>query len=588
MKKALSLLLSLLCVLTIPLCAFGGTDYDAVCPQWCAGELTFTAEGTYERPFYDVEMDVVFTHGAAALTVPAFWDGGSTWKVRFALTKCGEWNYETKCSNTSDTGLHGIKGTVLCTAYDGDLAIYQHGFVKTEPGKKYFVYDDGTPFFYLGDTHWGMASEELDSAGPHAGDIQTDSHFCYIVDKRAEQGFTVYQSEPIGATYNIQDGIDENDIAGFRYVDRQFDYIAKAGLLHANAELVFPGYLTESVYGDKAYFAKLARYWVARYCAYPVLWTLGQETDDTFYEQFTRENNPYKDMCRTINACDPYHHPISAHQEYAARDNVMASNSVFAGVEGHNWFAVQWSPSLTNQYDFVIPADFWNNKEGKPAILYEGRYENLWTKNFGARAQGWIGFLSGLYGYGYGCVDLWLYQSDYDTDTVSNDGIDTITPEDKAVPWSTALNFKTAEELGYMKTFLNDAQWWTLIPDFDSKSAFAANPLHAFFTQLKAIFTGSGSFIEKIVKFFRFPSVKPFYASARNENTVVIYFYNPGLAAGTVKGLQQGADYTVNWFNPVTGEYEEPETVTAKNGTVRISQKPTEGDWVLLMQKVSE
>ena len=36
-----------------------------------------------------------------------------------------------------------------------------------------------------------MLKEEIDSAGTNAGNVNTDSHFKYIVDKRIEQGFTV-------------------------------------------------------------------------------------------------------------------------------------------------------------------------------------------------------------------------------------------------------------------------------------------------------------------------------------------------------------------------------------------------------------
>ena len=42
----------------------------------------------------------------------------------------------------------------------------------------------------------------------------------------------------------------------------------------------------------KAYLEKLSRYWVARYSAYPVIWTLGQEVD----------NDPYQDENSTWNA----------------------------------------------------------------------------------------------------------------------------------------------------------------------------------------------------------------------------------------------------------------------------------------------
>lgn len=118
--------------------------------------------------------------------------------------------------------------------------MYRHGFVKSVPGKKYLVYADGTPFFYLGDTHWGMYTEEFDSPGPHAGETGAESHFKYIVDRRAEQGFTVYQSEPIGAAFKISDGhVDADDIAGFQLADKYYQYIAEKGLTHANAEFFF-------------------------------------------------------------------------------------------------------------------------------------------------------------------------------------------------------------------------------------------------------------------------------------------------------------------------------------------------------------
>ena len=82
------------------------------------------------------------------------------------------------------------------------------------------TYADGTPFFYLGDTHWGLYLEEYDQPGPHAGNTGATSHFKYLVDRRVEQGFTVCQSEPIGAKFNLADGrVDQKDIDGLRQAD---------------------------------------------------------------------------------------------------------------------------------------------------------------------------------------------------------------------------------------------------------------------------------------------------------------------------------------------------------------------------------
>jgi len=58
---------------------------------WVANERTFTAAVKYANPFDDATLDIVLTNTAdgTVLTVPGFWDGGNTWRVRFALTSLG-------------------------------------------------------------------------------------------------------------------------------------------------------------------------------------------------------------------------------------------------------------------------------------------------------------------------------------------------------------------------------------------------------------------------------------------------------------------------------------------------------------------
>jgi hypothetical protein len=565
-----------------------GKDIIDQSELWIANERTFTAAGNYTDPFNDAALDIVLTNTAdgTVLTVPGFWDGGDTWRVRFALTSEGLWTFQTVCSNPADSGLHNQTGAILAVPYTGDLDIYKHGFVTATAGTRYFTYKDKTPFFYLGDTHWGMASEELDSAGAHAGDIETTSHFKYIVDKRAEQGFTVYQSEPIGATYNLSNGLSEADIPGFNYLDRQFAYIAQAGLVHANACFFYPYEMTGAAFADKSYLEKITRFWVARYSAYPVLWTLGQEVDDDFYGVFNRETNPYKDVCKYINQYDAYRHPISAHQENTG--STTASNSAFKDVPGHNWFAAQWSPKLNGQLDFDVPRDYWENGDGKVAVNFEGRYENLWTKNFGARVQGWTAFLNGMYGYGYGCVDIWLYKSTYDIDTTSNDGIDTITPADKAVWWSESVEFETAYQMGYMREFLDSVSWWTLTPRFDERKWFSPDIFYNFTGKIRSVLTGDNTLFEKLLNLTKIGNGKPYYSLATDSNDLyAVYFYNRTDYTGVVKNMDKTFRYTAKWFNPRTGEYEGGEKAIKPNlfGNYRIGGKPDTNDWVLLLEK---
>jgi len=557
----LALLLLVPCFSPAAGAAFAPEEADYLVERWGMQEIPFTSQAAYADPFNDAELNVTFTGpGGITMVMPAFWDGGDTWKVRFAPPEEGLWRWETACSNPADAGLHGVSGTIGCAPYAGELEIYRRGFLKTEPGVRYLMYADGTPFFYLGDTHWSMPAEPFDTM------------FKTIVDERARQGFTVYQSEPIGAGYSLGGGLDETDLAGFADLDRRFDYIARAGMVHANAQLIFGSELFYGVRDGKYtqdYIRRLSRCWVARYGAYPVLWTTAQEVDDDMYYDrdgvggqaiYTAADNPWKIVAETIGACDPYRHPLSAHQEYASMDpahGMNASKSEFAKLPAHTWFAAQWSPSLTRSPDFALARDFWQNGGGKPVVNYEGRYENLWTKNFGARAQGWISFLNGMYGYGYGAVDMWLYQSAYDIDTTSSDGVDTITPADKAVPWTESLYFETAGQLGHMRRFLQDASWWELTPRFCRWRWFI-------------------------------PCWRANYSVASHGNDAyVAYFYNANRSTGLLRGLDK-ADYQAQWFSPRTGETLPLGAVRSRLGMYLIPRKPDQSDWVFYLYRTGQ
>ncbi|MDR2686581.1 MAG: glycoside hydrolase family 140 protein, partial [Oscillospiraceae bacterium] len=315
----------------------------------------------------------------------------------------------------------------------------------------------------------------------------------------------------------------------------------------------------------EAYTRRLARYWVARYAAYPVLWTTAQEADDDFYykEQqpyYDAARNPWKIVAEAVGEYDPYRHPLTAHQENSG--HTQAGNSEFGKLPAHSWFAAQWSPPLNSAQDFAVPKDYWNNGGGKPAVNYEGRYENLWTKNFGARAQGWLSFLNGMYGYGYGAIDIWLYQSAYDIDTTSSDGIDTITPADKAVPWTQSLYFETAGQLGHMKRFLQGLAWWELEPRFGSW--------------------------QWMIPWQFTPWLGARYSVASGGNDMyVAYFYNPSRVTGLLRGLGSGP-YAAEWFNPRSGETVPVGAAAPLLGMYCIPCKPDRGDWVFYLYRAGE
>ncbi len=558
---------------------------DVITETWVATELTFETEDKSADNFETI-MDAVFTNKntGTTITVPSFWYENNIFKVRFAPTEYGVWEYKTVCE--TDKNLDGKTGTIGANEYKGDLEIYKHGFVKVDPTKKYFVYADGTPFFYLGDTHWTMLTEEFDKAGEHAGDIETDSHFKYIVDKRVEQGFTVYQSEPIGHSWNLNDcKFSKGDANAFQKADKYFAYIAEKGLVHTNAQFVFGNAISKKFAEDLEFMELCCRMWVARYSAYPVMWTLAQEIDNDMYFEdgstwFSYANNPWVKVAEYLHKHDPYKHPLTGHQENAYRTTVTGKGtsgdsagglSVFVTDEvsektGHNWWGAQWQLTIAKKdaRNASIAKDYWASK--KVAINYESRYCYLWTKDFGSRAQGWLSYLNGFYGYGYGCVDIWYYKSTYDTKTTTGDGFEKVTPEDKAVEWCDAINFPSATHMTYMKHFFSFISWWDLTPDFFDENYFKAADKEANYA----------------------------CATIGNDTYVIYLCSRDSEKTGTVCGMDKDATYNAMWFNPRTGEYitidaQLKSNTTDHNGKAayELPNKPNgdNEDWVVMLVK---
>ena len=109
---------------------------DTVCEKWVMQEVEFQAQNSYENPFYDVTLDVEYTAPSGKVyTVPAFWDGDNIWKVRFAPTEEGIWQYKT--TGSSDPGLMK-EGTLGCNTYKGELEIYKHGFITVKEGDRLY------------------------------------------------------------------------------------------------------------------------------------------------------------------------------------------------------------------------------------------------------------------------------------------------------------------------------------------------------------------------------------------------------------------------------------------------------------------
>lgn len=558
--------------------------------KWVACEIEFESSKEYDNPVYTVDTDVVFYNktSGTALKIPAFWDGGTTWKVRFAPTEVGEWSFYTVCTDTANGGLHHRGGSVICKEYSGDLDIYKHGFVKTEPGKNYFVYDDGTPFFYLGDTHWTLAIEEIDSYGSIetqkvagitkelADQYGITSQFDYIMNYRAEQGYTVIQSQPLywwdvndqiwfqdGAENIFTLGVNAFMLEKFKQYDRYFKIIADYGLVHSNTQFGYPTTLMSAYFGGKItdeQLEKLSRYWVARYSAYPVMWATTQEGDNDYYGvdrgdcEATPETNPWFYVMDWVAKYDPYDHPSTCHQENSIYTRV--ENSRFDDSENHSWYAAQYNYAF-NGINWEWAKEFYNNYGCKPVVNYEGPYDH-WDESggsgYGVRIQAWGAYMNGQFGYGYGAQPIWSIfwaqngYPDYETRTITDSYGETF---DKGLNWIEGLYLESGEQITYIKDYLQKYEWWRLTPCFNK----------SYFYQ-----PGSSK-----------------YSVSHIGNELYIGYFHGKLnndKLGKLTAMTNG-EYEVQWFNCITGEYGEVFTVTVTDGTYTLPAKPDAGDWVI-------
>jgi hypothetical protein len=545
----------------------GKPGNDNTIEQWHVAEFKLTSEKAYLKPFDDVDVTATFTGpDGKVIRRPAFWNGGNTWIIRFAPTEKGLWKMKSACSDESNMGLNNIEQSINCKPYNGTLAIYKHGFLKVSDNKRYFTYDDGAPFFYLGDTHWLYIHERFSTSNVKG----VPSQFKYTVDKRVSQGFTVYQSEAIqhphgqnsasgGGSHlakdeeahcNFRDGFDEKDLAGFENIDRKFKYIADKGLVHANSAICwaldpseFPDVYTET------YMYKLGKYWAARYGAYPVLWTTAQEIDKNMYKRYDSLTiKKWFAVAKAIDENDGYHHPLTAHMENAS--STRANDSWWGNKPYHTWWAIQWQKGLNDNL-VAVGKEFWNHSPSKPSVLYESAYEGFWTDARGAREAAYEAFQNGIYGYGYGANGVW-------NDLYSKQPIDYGTDYEmpvRFISWHDGANLQGAKQLMYLKAFYSTIEWWKLAPRFDDAA------------------------------WSNFADRNQCFLATDNQKTFVVYFSNKVRATGALKNLYKNVNYSAAWYNPQNGTYLPIKPFKTGTGNWAVPDKPDTEDWILLVTK---
>lgn len=516
---------------------------------WMKFEKDFESSTVYENPLYEVtKFEVYFTSPTGRIKkISGFWDGGKSWKVRFAPDEQGQWTYTTQCSDTTNQGLHHLKGSFECVSHNSQHAIYNKGSIQHPKGTYHLAYADGTPFFWTACTAWNGALKS------------TDEEWETYLKNRVSNNYNVIQlvtTQWRGGDANIQgqvafegSGRIKINPAFFQHLDKKIDKINEYGLVAAPVLLwalptgrgrhLSPGYYLPD---DEAIL--LARYMVARYGGNQVVWFLGG--DGRYINEYEQR---WKNIGRGVFGEE---HPgiVAQHphgrswigNDYIGEDwlDIIGYQSSHSAAEGTvNW--INKGPV----------AEEWSRIPPRPIINLEPIYEEIrehMTAQDVRNACYWSVFSAPVSGITYGANGIWPWLREGEKILNHGDAPWTST-------WRESLALPGSMQVGYLSAFMQQLEWWKLKPAHEE--LLVEQPGDEVFN--------------RFISVVKTEDYKTVLAYVPVKSTFQLY--NP-----------QRIQYTIQWFDPAANRYTDPEVMGDKRGILEFTS-PGEQDMVLILQK---
>jgi uncharacterized protein DUF4038/uncharacterized protein DUF5060/collagenase-like protein with putative collagen-binding domain len=519
-------------------------------PRWGLFEAVFTSAPNTGNPAQERELRVTFIGPSRRPhTLRGFWDGGTTWRIRFSPDEMGDWTYTTSAVPESDRGLHGQHGALRVIAPKGRTRFERHGPIRVSRSRTFLEHADGTPFFWLADTGWNAAL------------LSTTDEWQHYVTERARQRFTAVQwvttqwrAAPQGDRLNALAFTGRETITinpgFFQRLDAKVTALNAAGLLSAPVLLwaigggsnpsVNPGLALPE---DQA--IKLAQHMVARWQGHDVIWILPGDGD---YR--AEKSEKWKRIGRAVFG-EGAHAPVVLHPG--------GMHWVLPEFQNERWLDIHGYQSGHGDDEKTLkwmtegpPAKDWTLEPPRPFINLEPPYEHHLAyqsrkpipPEVVRRAVYWSLLNAPTAGVSYGGHGVWGW----------DDG--TRPPTDHQgsgipLPWKQALVMPGAEQMAHVAALFTSIEYWRLRP---AAGVLAEQPGRDVPSRFVA-------------------------ASASDAGDLVVA-YTP-----EVRTIVLTADATPNgraaWHNPRTGARTRASGVRA-GSTVRF-ETPGEGDWVLIV-----
>ena len=333
----------------------------------------------------DLKFSATFRQASQSITVPGFWDGGDTFKVRFSPPATGEWTFTT---TSQVAGLNGRNGTFTATQPTGN----NHGPVEVFD-TFYLRHADGTPYHQWGTTcyAWVHQTGELQeqTLKTLAASPFNKIRFCvfpkhYDYNKNEPELFAFQKGADGKCDFNRPDPVF------WRHFEQRILDLQKLGI-EADLILWHPydrwGFARMNGEQDDRYL----RYCIARLGAFRnVWWSLANEFD-------------------FMSDLDDKHHGIKTMNDWDRFFVILAKEDPHQRLRGiHNgatWYdhTKAWVTHASLQTSDMNGGVRFREKYQKPVLYdeccYEGNIPQGWGKlNAKTMTQRfWLGTLSGCY-----------------------------------------------------------------------------------------------------------------------------------------------------------------------------------------------
>jgi hypothetical protein len=415
--------------------------------------------------------------------------------------------------------------------------------LKVSANGRYFVDQEGKPFFYLGDTCWLLFQR------PTGAELEE-----YLKD-RATKGFTVIQAYVLrGLGKQHPDGnsslLDATPLLNrdptrpneefFKNVDHVVNRANELGLVMGlvTAKSWHVNQHPEKVFDEKNGYI-FGKFLGERYKNNAVIWFPGGDSppgkDEAIWVAMARG---LKDGCGGSQLVCYHGQGSTSSSMWFHKAEWLDFNSIQSG---HHFGS--------DSYAFV--SKDYALKPPKPTVDMEPAYENHPTgagqpriDAHKVRSQAYSAMLAGAAGHGYGSLDLFYFYKDADGPF----------PKNGFQHWRKAIAYPGSREVGLMRRLFEQRPWYRLVPD---QSVLASQ-------------SGDGPY--RLV-------------SARAEDGSFVVAYTPrGQSMGIHMDKLHGAPVKAQWYDPRDGTWRE--IGQYPNQGTQEFVPPSQGkqdDWVLVL-----